>query len=328
MKEIQNYLGEDGFVALVLCSAFASRRQESQLLRPTEWNQLARQIYASGWKRPAALLGRAASEIGRELGLPSSLASRLARLLERAPAVELGLKQLTSGGMWVMSRMDTLYPAQLRRTLKQHAPIVLFGAGDARRLRGPGLAIVGSRNIDEDGAAFAHELGRKAVEAGLSVISGGARGTDRIAMDGALRQEGFAVGILAESLEGTLRKHDVQRLVNESHLSLLTPLPPSTPFSVQAALGRNRIIYAMAESAIVVSSEYRKGGTWAGASEALKANWCPVFARSTPSAPPGNRELIKSGAIPMPQTALDVNLAAWLRTHTPKGHPDLGLFGD
>ena len=40
-----------------------------------------------------------------------------------------------------------------------------------------------------------------------------------------------------------------------------------------AEIGRNRLIYCLADYAIVVASDAEKGGTWAGATEALKAGW-------------------------------------------------------
>src|SRR5206468_1140399 len=135
------------------------------------------------------------------------------------------------------------------------------------------------RNIDEAGAAFAREVGRKAAAAKLLVVSGGARGTDRIAMDGALEADGNAVGAMADTLETTARKSDVRELLLDGRLVLLTPYLPAAGFSVGAAMGRNKIIYGLADFAVVVSSDYQTGGTWAGAVEALKAGWCPVFVR-------------------------------------------------
>jgi len=224
--------------------------------------------------------------------------------------------------------MDDRYPARLRRILKHQAQVILFGAGEIGLLNSPGLAVVGSRNIDEAGASFAKEVGRKAAAAGLTVISGGARGADRIAMDGAIQAGGIAIGALAESLEGTLRKRDVQQLVGECQLVLLTPQIPAAGFSVGAAMTRNKMIYALAESAVVVSCEFKTGGTWAGAMEALTGNWCPVFARDGAGAPRGNHELLKSGAAPLPEAALKTteDFQSWIRLHARSKPAEPELF--
>jgi DNA processing protein len=84
-------------------------------------------------------------------------------------------------------------------------------------------------------------------------------------------------------------------------------------------MGRNKIIYGLADFAIIVSSDYQKGGTWAGAIEALKAGWCPVFVRSGSGMPQGNRELVKQSAGKLSETALNAmeNPLEWLGAHTP-----------
>jgi len=217
--------------------------------------------------------------------------------------------------MWVTTRVDDGYPAHLRLTLKHQAPAVIFGSGEPQLLNHPGIAIVGSRHIDEAGVAFARETGRKTVEAMLPVVSGGARGTDRHSMDAAMEAEGKAVGVLADSLEATIRKPDVRELVLDGRLVLLTPYAPTAGFSVGGAMGRNKMIYGLAEFAVVVSSELNTGGTWAGAVEALKAGWCPVFVREALNVPEGNRALIKKGAKAMSEEQLksDENLAEWMR---------------
>jgi predicted Rossmann fold nucleotide-binding protein DprA/Smf involved in DNA uptake len=55
-------------------------------------------------------------------------------------------------------------------------------------------------------------------------------------------------------------------------LCLVTPFSPNAGFSIGAAMGRNRLIYCLADYAIVVASDAESGGTWAGATEALKNN--------------------------------------------------------
>jgi predicted Rossmann fold nucleotide-binding protein DprA/Smf involved in DNA uptake len=188
--------------------------------------------------------------------------------------------------------------------------------------------VIGSRSIDEAAAAFAKEVGRKTVAAGLPVVSGGARGTDRLAMDGAMEAEGTAIGALADSLEATVRKSDVRELLLDGRLILLTPYAPTAGFSVGAAMGRNKLIYGLAEFAVVVQSDFQTGGTWAGAVEALKAGWCPVFVRETAETPKGNRELLKLGAAPLPEAELEStdNLPEWLRQHAKFKEKQANLF--
>ena len=60
-------------------------------------------------------------------------------------------------------------------------------------------------------------------------------------------------------------------------LCLATPYSPSALFYVGVAMGRNCLIYCLADYAIVAASDAETGDTWAGATEALKNSWLPVF---------------------------------------------------
>ena len=115
-------------------------------------------------------------------------------------------------------------------------------------------------------------------------------------MQAALEAGGRAFGALADSLERTARQPDVREFVSDGKLVLLTPYAPDAGFSVGAAMGRNKLIYGLAEFAVVVSSDHQTGGTWAGAVEALKGDWCPVLVRDGHGVPRGNKELLKFGA--------------------------------
>jgi len=64
---------------------------------------------------------------------------------------------------------------------------------------------------------------------------------------------------------------------------------------------RNKLIYALADASLVVSSDLNKGGTWAGAVEQLdKLKFVPVYMRSTGESSPGIDALRGKGAIPWP----------------------------
>ena len=189
------YLDDDGQTMLLLCSSLAlppiAEGMDLSPLKLSEWNQLERKIRESSLKNPAALQGRSADELAKMLTLSSDEAERIVRLLEFSDQLSVELRNLFERGLWAVTRVDDLYPPHLRDTLKHQAPTVLFGAGNIRLLQRPGVAVVGSRNIDEAGAAFAREVGAKTVAAKLPVVSGGARGTDRIAMPAALEAGGI-----------------------------------------------------------------------------------------------------------------------------------------
>ena len=322
----------DAQAILLLCSALAlpPGAKETGLtpLKLSEWNQLERKLRESPLKTPAALTGRTVDELTQALSLSAEEAERIVRRLEFAGQLSQELQNFTERGLWAVTRVDELYPPRLRDTLKDKAPAVLFGAGQLRLLQQAGVAVVGSRSIDAAGAAFARAAGAKAVAAKLPVVSGGARGTDRLAMEAALAAGGLAFGALADSLERTARQPDVREFVSDGRLVLLTPYAPNAGFSVGAAMGRNKLIYGLAEFAIVVSSDHQTGGTWAGAVEALKAEWCPVLVRDGDNVPKGNKELLKLGSVALSADTLQEtsDLPGWVAQHAAPKAVEADLF--
>lgn len=309
----RDLLTNDGRAVLLLCSTLGGAEEAFTL---AEWNQLAQQIAASPYQRPATLFGQPPAALASTLGCEPATAERIARLLERGARLALELEDLQARGLWAVTSADPAYPSRLRQTLRHQAPTVLFGAGELSLLAQAGVAVIGSRNIDEAGRTFAEELGRRCAAARVPVVSGGARGTDSIAMEACVAAGGTVLGVLADSLERTARQAELRQLLIEGRLVFVTPYAPSAGFSVGGAMGRNKIIYGLSEFAVVVSSDFQKGGTWAGAVEALRAGWCPVFVRAGQDVPAGNRELLKLGAAAVPESAL-AELPAWLREHAP-----------
>lgn len=291
----------DSQVVLLLCTNLALPRRDSELkpLSRSEWNDVARAIDASSFKRPGALLGAAAISLARDLEITPALAERISALLARGGQLAIELERLSTLGIWALTRIDPLYPSRLKERLKGHAPPVLFGGGPPKTLNQRGIAIVGSRDVDATGSTFATELGRLCARSRVTVFSGGARGVDRLAVDGALEQGGQAVAVLADSLQDSLRRKELRNAVLSGRLTLISASSPSARFTVAGAMGRNRVIYALSSAAVIVSAALETGGTWAGAIENLRAGWVPLFVRDGQGVPDGNRELIKRGARPV-----------------------------
>src|ERR1039458_3546598 len=102
---------------------------------------------------------------------------------------------------WILSRADPEYPKKMKDRLKEDAPAVLYGCGQPTLLESGGLAVVGSRHVDEALIEYSEAVGRHCALAKKNVISGAAPGIDRAAMRGALQAGGRATGVLADSLE-------------------------------------------------------------------------------------------------------------------------------
>lgn len=325
-------LSDNSMTLLLLCSRLGL--EESPTLQPLtlrEWNPLWVKLQASNLQDPADLRELGAGEIASQLELAEAEASRLRRLLDREEDVDRELVRLAIAGIQVMTRLDPDYPQRYHERLKESAPPVLFYAGQAALLGQPGIAVVGSRNLDPAGQECAVFVGNACGLSGLVLYSGGARGVDTLSMNAALEARGSAVGILANNLDKSIRIPEISRALERGDLCLATPYLPSAGFSVGAAMGRNRLIYCLADYAIVVASEAEKGGSWAGAREAMKAGWVPVFVLEHAAMPEGNQLLIEKGgrAFPHPFPDHFSRLPAWLEENSQPTKPEatqLGLF--
>lgn len=282
---------------LMLCTRLALP-ENGKPYTAREFSGLADRM--GGLDRLAALIDASADKIESSVGVGSEDAARMQTLLSGDRLIDGEVERLEASRIWALTRQDDEYPRRYLERLGKSAPWVLFGAGERSLLSGRSLAVVGSRNVDDRGSDFARFLGAGASKCGLVLCSGAARGVDQISMRGAIEHGGKASGVLADSLEKTLRQRDTQDLLEDGRLALITPYSPSAPFSVGAAMGRNKLIYALADYSVVVLSDVETGGTWAGASEALKESWAAVFVAEYSEQPEGNRRLIARGGVPIP----------------------------
>jgi predicted Rossmann fold nucleotide-binding protein DprA/Smf involved in DNA uptake len=322
-------LSSDSFALFLLCSHLGlSDEPAGKPLSPREWNQLEQKLAAIS-SNIGELPGSNVRQIKSSLKIGDDEASRLASLLDRGTVMEGEIERLEELGIWVITRFDEDYPPRLTERLKVSAPVILHGAGDARLLNRRGLGVVGSRNIDQRAVALTEFIGNACAESKLLVYSGGARGVDKTAMGASLAAGGSAAGLLADSLEKAIRAADARTHIEEGQLVLATPYSPQASFNVGMAMARNKLIYALSDFALVIASDAEKGGTWAGAEEALKAGNVPVFVVDGSGAPDGNRLLIKRGGIPFPDSFDDSpsSLGDWLEEHAPAGNEPLAVQG-
>ncbi|MEK7728846.1 MAG: DNA-processing protein DprA [candidate division KSB1 bacterium] len=264
-----------------------------------EWNALAAKLVQSQLKTPGAMLGLSAEALQSELALSLSEAQRLAALLERGAAVAFELENLMNAGIRLVTRAEEHYPFRLKEKLKAQAPPVLFYAGPLELAQHEGIAIVGSRAVDAAGAEFTARLAELCARQRLSVISGGAKGVDIVSMKTVLENGGKSVGAMSDSLAKKIREREAREYLFEERLLLLSPFHPNAPFNVANAMSRNKLIYALADYAVVVASDLETGGTWAGATENLRKAYAPMLVRSEIDAPQGNRALVGKGAAPL-----------------------------
>ena len=297
---MNDFLTEDTQAIILLCGVFGKNCSDKPLSL-TEYSSLVRWLI-SAEMRPCDLLRKEnIAEASKGSGLDKQ---RLESLLGRGVQLGFAVEEWQRNGIWVVSRSDADYPARYKDHLKKDkAPPLLFGVGNRSLLNGGGLGIVGSRHVDQAGEAFARQAAELCAYNRMPVVSGGARGVDRISMSAALEAGGVSIGILAENLLKRSVERTNRQAIAGGRLLLLSPYHPNARFTVGTAMGRNKLIYAMADYGLVVSAEHKKGGTWAGATEELKReNSRLIFVRTGSNVPQGNEKLLTLGAVGWPDS--------------------------
>ncbi len=194
-------------------------------------------------------------------------------------------------------------------------PLGLFVAGRAPSDLGPMVAIVGSRTATPRGLAVARELAGDLCNAGLTVVSGLARGIDTAAHEGAIEVGGRTVAVLGSGLgrvyppenEGLAREVARTGALVSEFPTLMEPIPGQFP-------RRNRVISGMSAGVVVVEAA-RRSGALITAARALEQGR-EVFAVPGPVDEPlagGPNGLLKAGArlVEDARDVLDELAAAW-----------------
>lgn len=317
-------------ILLLTAPLIAGRGTSSaDLLSPGEYKRLARHLREIQ-RQPADLVSPDAADLMRACQ-PVINEARLQSLLGRGFLLSQVIERWQARAIWVVSRADAEYPRRLKVRLREDAPAVIYGCGDMALLESGGLAVVGSRHVDDSMIDYTMAVGRLAARAGRTLVSGGAKGIDQAAMRGALEAGGKVSGVLADSLEKTTMNREHRNLLLDGQLVLISPYDPSAGFNVGNAMQRNKLIYALADASLVVSSDLNKGGTWTGAVEQLdKLKFVPVYVRSTGGSSPGLDALRSKGALPWPNPqdadAFEAVFEAAAPTPVPSPQSGLALF--
>ncbi len=288
---------DNAYVTILLCSHLL-KDEDAKPFSIVEWSNLATNIINSKIKEPAGLMLLSKQEIQNNLFISEEKAERIATLLSKGAKLAFALEELSRKGIGLITKSDKEYPKKLKALLKKNAPPLFYYCGDISLINSNGIAVVGSRNIDQKGVRFAYDLAKKAVGENFAIFSGGAKGIDTTSEQSAIENGGKVVSILADSLSQRIKRKEIREKIVNKQLLLISANNPDAPFSAGGAMNRNKYIYCLSNAAFVVASDLNKGGTWAGATENIKNNWVKTFIWNN-KLYDGNVKLIEKGGIPI-----------------------------
>ena len=206
--------------------------------------------------------------------------------LAKAPDLrELGLWALEAArkaGARVLLLGDDDYPLQLRKI--DNPPALLYLRGHLQR-EARRIAVVGSREADEEGLEIASRMGEDFARAGSQVVSGGARGIDAAAHEGALSASGSTVAVLGCGIDVVYPAENGELFdrIASGGGAVVTGFAPGTPPTQKNFPQRNRTISGLSDAVVVVRAALKSGALITADHAALQRR--PIFAV------PGDHEL-------------------------------------
>ena len=192
------------------------------------------------------------------VGVPDSTLERLCnksldtvkRLAERA---------LVNEG-WIVTPDDADYPIAFKQLFSQ--PLAIYGRGKLPDLeRMPVIGMVGTRSCTAYGLEAAGAIAAGLAAAGCPVISGGAKGIDRAAHEGALYGGGVTVAVQGCGLdvEYPAANRGMREQILETGGALISEYPPGTTVTRSVFQVRNRLISGLSWGVCVVEAPKRSG---------------------------------------------------------------------
>lgn len=166
-------------------------------------------------------------------------------------------------GIGLLTVWQEAYPNILKEIYEPPTVLYVRGRLEAEQA---GVAMVGSRRCTSYGEAVARDLAEQLAAAGLTVVSGGARGIDTFSHLGALKsmregRGGSTVAVLGCGVDVAYPAGNRRlfREIVESGGALVSEYAPGTKPLPAFFPARNRIIAGLAQGTLVVEAAHRSG---------------------------------------------------------------------
>ncbi|HEY3860336.1 MAG TPA: DNA-processing protein DprA [Verrucomicrobiae bacterium] len=243
----------------------------------------------------AAILRANASELRRVNGIGPETAAAIAGW-EKSIDLTGELQRIEQFGCRVVIASDEAYPPLLKQIYDP--PIVLYVKGELTSKDQNAVAIVGSRMTTHYGIETARKLAYQLAYIGVTVVSGGARGIDTAAHQGALQSKGRTVSVLGTGINIVFPAENrelFERIAAQG--AVVTQFPFNHKADKQSFPIRNRLVAGMTLGTVVVEANLSSGALITARMAA--DNGRQVFAvpgRIDSPRSKGCHELIKNGA--------------------------------
>lgn len=176
--------------------------------------------------------------------------------LEKAYSI---MNACNQGVCKIVTPEDKLYPRMLKTI--DDLPAVLYYQGDLGMIiHKIAVAVVGTRNANENSLSVAKSLSASLVRSGAIVVSGAALGVDSAAHIGSIEAKGKTVAVLGNGFGAKyLQANQQLRESVAQNGVVLTEYPPEVPAAARNFPIRNRIISGLSHATVVIEASLKSG---------------------------------------------------------------------
>ena len=208
------------------------------------------------FRTPQAVFRASVSELEGS-GISGAIARSIHSGCAFEEAADQHQKMLESGAVAIPITHPN-YPELLRQIFDP--PLVLFARGKIELLRGTGFAVVGTRRPTPYGLAVAEKLSAELARAGLTIVSGMARGIDTAAHRGALSADGSTIAVLGCGVDIVYPSENKKLAADIASKGLLiSEFPMGAVAFPQNFPIRNRIVSGISVGLLVVEGAQYSG---------------------------------------------------------------------
>ncbi len=242
-----------------------------------------------------AILRASSAELLRVRGIGAETATAIAHW-EKGVDLAGELKRIAEFGCRVVTQLDEEYPESLRQIYDP--PVVLYVKGRMEERDRQAVAMVGSRQTTHYGIEIARKLAWQVASAGVTVVSGGARGIDTAVHQGALAAKGRTIAVLGTGINLVFPPENAELFERiAASGAVITQFPFNRPADRQSFPIRNRIVAGMTLGTAVVEANLTSGALiTAGLATEYGRQVFAVPGRVDSPRSKGCHDLIKKGA--------------------------------
>lgn len=203
------------------------------------------------------LAWEASAEQIMQVGIPKTIVDRLVETRNKLEPESYAQKIAQSGIKWV-TIFDKNYPKLLSEVYDP--PTVLYYLGDLTGLS-RNIAVVGTRKMTGYGKVATQQFTKGLVDAGVTVVSGLARGVDSQAHLTAVSENGKTVAVLGGGLYDIFppENRGLAAKIASGFGAVISEFPPSYPSLPGNFPSRNRIISGLSEAVVVIEAAEDSG---------------------------------------------------------------------